>query len=163
MGDSMDRLVRRVCALAAITALAMLAGCSSFGGPKLEVPRLTLMRVSTTSADMFSQQFLVKMNVENPNDQELPVKAIDYKLFFEGDSFAEGMSKRAFVVPAKGEIEVDMTVTSNFVSALGRLLTRLNGRDQINYVFEGTLMTEAKSAKKIPFQETGSVQFTRMR
>jgi LEA14-like dessication related protein len=159
----MGQFVRRARALAAITALTLLAGCSSFGGPELEVPRLTLVRVSTTSPDMFNQQFLVKMNVENPNDQELPVKAVEYKLFLEGDSFAEGTSKRAFVVPAKGETEVDMPVTSNFVSGLGRLLSRLSGRDQINYVFEGKLLTEVKSAKKIPFQETGSVQFTRMK
>jgi LEA14-like dessication related protein len=156
----MEQTVRRAAALAAFTLTTVLAGCSSFG-PKLDVPRLTLMSIAATSPDMFNQQFVVHMNVENPNDRELPVKAVDYKLFLEGDSFAEGVAKRSFVVPAKGETEFDMTVTTNFVSGLGRLLSRLSGRDQANYVFEGSLMTDVSGAKKIPFQETGSVHFAR--
>jgi len=160
----MDQIVRRAAALAALAAFAFafVAGCSSFGGPKLDVPRLAIISIASTSADMFNQQFVVRLNVENPNDIELPVKAIDYRLFLEGDSFAEGMWKHSFKVPAKGETEVDMTVTTNFVSGYGRLVSRLSGRDKVNFVFEGTLMTEVSSAKKIPFQETGAAQLNRM-
>jgi LEA14-like dessication related protein len=160
----MHQFFRRASARAAITtvaALMLLSGCSMLA-PKLEVPRLALVSVSTTSADMFNQQFVVRLNVENPNDRELPVKGIDYKLFLEGDSFAEGMATRPFVVPANGETEFDMTVTTNFVSGLGRLLSRLNGRDTVNYVFEGKLMTDIGPVKKIPFQQTGTVQLSRM-
>jgi LEA14-like dessication related protein len=160
----MHQFVRRAAALAAmatVAALTMLAGCSLMA-PKLEVPRLSLVSVATTSADMYSQQFVVRLNVENPNDRELPVKGIDYKLFLEGDTFAEGMAKEPFVVPAKGETEFDMTVTTSFVSGLGRLLSRLNGRDQVHYVFEGKVMTDIGPVKKIPFQETGTVQLSRV-
>jgi len=158
----MQHIVRRAAALAALTVLAILAGCGSLGGPKLDVPELAIVSIATTSSDMFNQQFVVRLNIENPNDVELPVKAIEYRLFLEGDSFAEGTWKHAFKVPAKGEKEVDMMVTTNFVSGLGRLLSRLNGRDKVNYVFEGTLMTDVGSAKKIPFQETGGVQLHTM-
>jgi LEA14-like dessication related protein len=139
-----------------VIALTLLAGCSALA-PRLETPRLSIVRVSMTSGDIFSQQFLVRMHVQNPNDRELPIKGIDYKLFLEGDSFAEGMSSRGFVVPALGESEFDMTVRTNFVSGIGRLLTRLNGRTQVQYVFEGKILTDIGLFKKIPFQETGSV------
>jgi LEA14-like dessication related protein len=142
---------------AALCALAMcLAACSAFG-PKIQVPRLTLVRVAMTSADIFNQQFLVRVHVQNPNDRELPVRGIDYKLFLEGDSFAEGLSNQPFVVPAMGETEFDMTVRTNFVSGLGRLVSRLNGRDQVQYVVEGKVLTDLGMLKKIPFQETGTV------
>lgn len=144
-------LVAALCALA-----ACLAACSAFG-PKIEVPRLTLVRVAMTSADIFNQQFLVRVHVQNPNDRELPIKGIDYKLFLEGDSFAEGLSNKPFVVPALGETEFDMTVRTNFVSGIGRLMSRLNGRDQVQYVVEGKVLTDIGMAKKIPFQETGTV------
>jgi LEA14-like dessication related protein len=156
----MDQIVRRAAALAASAAFAILAGCSST--PELDVPQLAIVSIATTSADMFNQQFVVRVNVENPNEIELPVKAIEYRLFLEGDSFAEGVWKHPFKVPAKGEKDVDVMVTTNFVSGLGRLLSRLNGRDQVNYVFEGTMMTEVGAARKIPFQETGSVQLSGM-
>ena len=41
-----------------------------------------------------------------------------------------------------GETEFDMTVRTNFVSSIGRLLTRLNGKTQVEYVFEGKVMLD---------------------
>ena len=111
-----------------------------------------------TSADIFNQQFLVRLHVQNPNDRDLPVRGIDYKLFLQGDSFAEGVSTKPFVVPALGETEFDMTVRTNFVSGVGRLLTRLNGKNQVDYVLEGKVLTDLGMVKKIPFQESGTCQ-----
>ena len=116
-----------------------------------------------TSGDIFSQQFLVRLNVQNPNDRDLPVRGIDYKLFLEGDSFAEGVSNQPFVVPAMGETEFDMTVRTNFVSSIGRLLTRLNGREQVRYVVEGKVLTDLGFLRKIPFQESGTVDLAKLR
>jgi LEA14-like dessication related protein len=141
---------------------ACLSACSMLR-PDLQVPRLSLVSVAMTSADIFNQQFVVKVNVENPNDRELPITGIDYKLFLEGDSFAEGVSEKPFTVPAEGDIDFDMTVRTNFVSGAARLISRLNGRDQVNYVVEGKVLTDISMLKKIPFQETGTVTFKAVR
>jgi len=148
--------MKRLLAGAVLCLAVCLSGCSAMG-PKLEVPQLTLVSVAMTSADIFNQQFLVRLNVENPNDRELPITGIDYKLFLEGDSFSEGVSNKPFVVPAKGETEFDMIVRTNFVSGVARLMSRLNGRQQVQYVFEGKVLTDISMAKKIPFQESGTV------
>lgn len=139
-----------------VGALTGMGACSSMA-PKLETPRLTIVSVGMTSGDMFSQNFTVRLHVQNPNDRELPIKGIDYKLFLQGDSFAEGVSNRPFTVPAEGETEFDMTVRTNFVSSLGRLLTRLNGKTKVEYIFEGKVMLESGMIRNIPFQENGSV------
>lgn len=139
-----------------VVAAMIVAGCSSFA-PKLEAPRVTIVTVAMTSGDIFSQNFLVHLNVQNPNDRELPIKGIDYKLFLQGDSFAEGMSNAPFVVPALGEKEFDLTVRTNFVSSLGRLLTRLNGKQTAEYVIEGKVMLQSGLIRTIPFRESGSV------
>jgi LEA14-like dessication related protein len=130
-----------------------LAACST---PKLAAPKLALVSVAMTSADIFNQQFMVRLNVENPNDQELSITGIDYKLFLEGDSFSEGLSNKPFTVPAKGDTDFDMIVRTHFVSSAGRLVSRLNGRDQVQYVFEGKLLTAISGMKSIPFQESGT-------
>jgi LEA14-like dessication related protein len=127
------------------------------------VPRLSLVSVAMTSADIFNQQFVVKVNVENPNDRALPITGIDYKLFLEGDSFAEGLTEKPFTVPAQGDIDFDLTVRTNFVSGAARLLSRLNGREQVNYVVEGKVLTDISMLKKIPFQETGTVNIKVLR
>jgi LEA14-like dessication related protein len=139
-----------------IAMLIAVSSCSALR-PDLKAPRLALVSVAMTSADIFNQQFLVRVNVENPNDRDLPITGLDYKLFLEGDSFARGSLNKPFVVPANGESDFDMTVRTNFVSGVGRLLSRLNGRTQVNYTVEGDLLTDIRFLKKIPFQETGSV------
>jgi hypothetical protein len=48
-------------------------------------------------------------------------------------------------------------VRTNFVSGVGRLLTRLNGRNQVDYILEGKVLTDLGMVKKIPFQESGTV------
>ena len=147
-------LGRWIARVVCVSLLLGLGACSLT--PKLETPRLTIVSVAMMSADMFNQQFLVHLNVQNPNDRELAIKTIDYKLFLEGDSFAEGNSQ-SFVVPAKGETEFDLTVHTNFVSSLGRLLSRLSGRKTVNYVLEGKVTLQSGLLRNIPFQESGSV------
>ncbi|HLS80522.1 MAG TPA: LEA type 2 family protein [Steroidobacter sp.] len=146
---------------AIMSALLITAGCASIA-PKIETPRLTIVRVAMTSADIFSQQFLVRLHVQNPNDRDLPVRGVDYRLFLEGDSFAEGVSQRPFVVPALGETEFDMTVRTNFVSGIGRLLSRLGGRSDVQYVFEGKVLTDLGMIRSVPFRESGSVNLKRI-
>ena len=146
-----------------ILALAFgVNGCSALR-PELKAPQLALISVAMTSADIFNQQFLVRINVENPNDRELPITGLDYKLFLEGDGFARGTLTKPFTVPANGEIDFDVTVRTNFVSGIGRLLSRLNGRTQVNYTVEGKLLTDIRFLKKIPFNETGSVNLAVMK
>ncbi len=139
-----------------------LAGCSALR-PDLQVPQLTLVSVAMTSADIFNQQFLVKVNVQNPNDRELPITGIDYKLFLEGDSFAEGVSEQALHRAGAGRHRLRHDGAHQLRQRRGRLLSRLNGRDQVNYVVEGKVLTDISMLKKIPFQETGTVTFKAVR
>jgi LEA14-like dessication related protein len=150
----MNKVVARC--LLIVTLVCSLASCAALR-PDLKAPRLALVSVAMTSADIFNQQFLVRVNIENPNDRELPITGLDYKLFLEGDAFAEGLLNKPFTLPANGETDFDMTVRTNFVSGVGRLLSRLNGRTQVNYSVEGKLLTDIRFLKKIPFAETGSV------
>lgn len=156
----MNKVVTRL--LLILTLLITGSSCSALR-PKLEAPRLALVHVAMMSADIFNQQFLVRVNVQNPNDRDLSIKGLDYKLFLEGDSFAEGLTNKPFVIPANGETDFDMTVRTNFVSGIGRLISRLNGRQQVNYTVEGKLLTDIRFLKKIPFQESGSVSFGSMK
>jgi len=153
----MNRVVARLMVVVALLAAG--SSCSAFR-PELEAPRLALMSVAMTSADIFNQQFRVRVNVQNPNKQDLKIKGLDYTLFLEGDGFAEGVLNKPFTIPAEGDTDFDMTVKTNFVSGIGRLLSRLNGRTQVNYNLQGKLLTDIRFLKKIPFEETGTVNLT---
>lgn len=148
--------------LATLLALVALSGCSALA-PKIEAPRLMLVSAAMTSGDLFSQTFLVRLHVENPNDRDLPVRGIEYELFLEGDSFAEGTTNRGFVIPANGETEFDLPVRTHFISSIGRLLSRLNGKQKVQYVLEGKVLTDVGIVKRVPFRESGTVDLATVR
>jgi LEA14-like dessication related protein len=140
----------------------LLAACTSMG-PKLEAPQLELVGVQMLSTDMFAQRFKVRVKVTNPNDLELPVRGLEYTIIMMGDSFAEGMSDEPFVLPAMGEAEFDMLVTTNFVSSFGRLLSRVQGGklENIDYEIAGKVMVDKGMLRKIPFNHRGTVDFSK--
>jgi LEA14-like dessication related protein len=150
-------------ALALVALVAgLLGGCAALA-PKIESPQLSLLGIQMMSTDMFAQKFRVRVKVENPNDLELPVRGLDYKIILMGDSFADGMSTDRFVVPARGEAEFDMVVTTNFVSSLGRLISRVQGGklENLDYEIAGQVLLDKGFVKKVPFNHHGQVDIAR--
>jgi LEA14-like dessication related protein len=143
-------------------ALTLLAGCSTFGD-ELESPELSLVGIQMLSTDMFAQKFRVRVLVKNPNELEIPIRGIDYTIILMGDSFAEGVSNDSFLLPAKGEAEFDMVITTNFVSSFGRLLSRVGGGklQDLQYEITGKVLVDKGMIRKIPFSHQGTVDISR--
>jgi LEA14-like dessication related protein len=141
------------CTLALLAAV-LLGGCA----PKLEKPTLSVAGVQLVSGDLWEQRLKVRLQVHNPNDRALPVKSIEYTLEVEGQPFASGESADAFTVPALGETEFDMNVTTNLAGALLKLLAR--GPDalgqNVTYRLSGRLSLSAGLLRSIPFEQQGT-------
>ena len=145
-----------------LAMLATVAGCSTLG-QNLVAPELNLVGIQMLSTDMFAQRFKVRVLVKNPNDLEIPVRGIEYTIILMGDSFAEGETTDRFVLPAKGEAEFDMLVTTNFVSSFGRLLSRVGGGklQDLHYEIAGKLHLDKGVMRTIPFNHQGTVDISR--
>jgi LEA14-like dessication related protein len=139
-------------------ALALLLVACATGG-KLVTPKLTIVGAGMVSADVFSEQFRIRIHVENPNPHVLPVKTIEYRLFLEGDIFAEGTTQAPILLPANGPTEFDLVVHTRYMVSIGRLMSRIEGtgRRQVQYNFEGTVVIEGPHSAKIKFNEVGVV------
>jgi len=150
----------RLLVVAACTVL--FAACSTMPS-NLVPPSVEVVGVQMLSTDMFAQRFKLRMLVNNPNDLELPITGLEYTVLMLGDRFAEGVSNEAFVLPAKGEAEFDMMVTTSFVSSFGRLLSRAGGGklENIDYEITGKVFVEKGMFRKIPFNHRGTVDFSR--
>ena len=142
--------------------LGLLAGCAGLA-PRPEPPTLALSGLSGVELRASDAKLTFRFEVGNPNDLELPVRGLEYRIVMMGDSFAEGMTDQAFVLPALGEAEFDMLVTTNFVSSFGRLLSRVQGGklENIDYEITGKVMVDKGVVRKIPFNHRGTVDFTR--
>jgi len=147
--------MRRMRAIAAAATVALLGGCAL--APKLTTPQLTIVGVKLEGSDLLAQRLKVRVHVQNPNDRTLPVKGIDYTLDVDGQPFASGESAGSFVVPALGEAEFDMNVTTNMAGTLVRLLARSSeARASIPYRLSGKIALSQGWLQSIPFEQHGT-------
>jgi LEA14-like dessication related protein len=141
-----------------LAAVAMFAaGCSAIV-PKLETPRLEVVAVELLDAQFTQQRFNVTMRVQNPNDRELPIRGLSYSMQLAGEEFGTGQSDKAFTVPALGEAEFTMTVTTNLATSLLKILPKLEKSPQsLDYRLTGKVETDWTFLRTIPFSETGKL------
>ncbi len=150
------RLVISLTALVLIELLT-LSGCAV--SSHLQPPKISIVSVDMVSADVFSQRFRVHIHINNPNTLALSVKNIEYELFLQGDSFADGNTEQPFVIPALGESDFDTVINTHFTSSLMRLLGKLNDRDgnKVQYNYVGKVHLSKGLMRTIPFSEQGVV------
>jgi LEA14-like dessication related protein len=149
------------CALATacvlVAACALLTACALH--PHLEPPRLSVSDVTIQGGDLWQQHLRVRMHVQNPNDRAIAVKELDYTLEVAGAQLATGESAASFTVPALGETDFDMNVTTNLAGALLGLLARGPGTQEqgVAYHLTGKVTLASGWVRSIPFDERGSL------
>ena len=148
----------RAATLAAALVLGgLLGGCAALA-PHFEQPRLSLVGVEVRDASLAEQHFRVRMRVENPNDRALPVRGIDYTLKLAGEDFGSGSSVGAFTVPARGEAEFELQMTTNLAATLWKVLPRLKDSSQpLEYRLAGKVRTDLAFVPSISFDERGNL------
>ena len=129
------------------------------------VTRLQPPDVQPTSVELMDvaldrQRFKVGMHVQNPNDRALPIKWVNCALEIQGVELGRGEINDPFSVPARGETDVDLIVTTNAAASLPNLIMRLvQGGGQLpSYRLSGSVNPDIAWLPPIPFSKSG--QFT---
>ena len=134
--------------------LLILLLCTAACAAKFERPNLTVVGIDMKSGNLLQQTFLVKFQIQNPNDRELPVSGLHAELNVGGEQIASGVSNRAFVVPAHGQSEFDMTITANMALAMLKLANQ--HADSIDYEVTGAASLDLPFMHDLPFHQNGS-------
>jgi LEA14-like dessication related protein len=137
-----------------VLAIFLLLACCAACSPKFERPNLTVVGIERQGGNFLQQTFLVKFQVQNPNDRALPVTGLHAELNVGGQRIASGVSNKAFVVPAMGQSEFDMTITANVAMALLQLANRHT--DSVDYEVTGSANLDLPFLHDLPFRQNGS-------
>ena len=137
-----------------LLALCLSAGCATH----FEMPELSVVSVQLANATVWEQHLKVRVHVRNPNDRALPIKGLDYSLELMGEKAATGQSDASFVVPALGEAEFDMSVTTNMAAALLQLAARGSNAlaQEVPYRLTGKVDLSEGWLRSIPFDQRGT-------
>ncbi len=151
---SSTQLQISVCVIAALLLSACASTETMVAAPKVQLKSVELSKVS------FNQQtFLLGFDVSNPNAFPLPVKAIRYRLLFDGRNFAQGETRGNFTVPARGDDHFVLSVNINFLDSATQLTSLLRGGvpDHVEYELQGSLSINIPFVKPVPFSSTGVI------
>lgn len=147
------------CALAAFWI-----GACSLVAPKFNRPNVSVVSIDTRGGNLLQQTFAVKLNIQNPNSRSLPVNGVHVELTVGGEQIASGVSDRAFVVPAMGESEFDMTIKANVALALLKLAAKMDQHaDAIDYELTGAASIELPFLRDLAFHQNGSFPLQSLR
>ena len=124
----------------------------------LQAPDITPTAVELVDVALDQQRFKVTLHVQNPNDRALPIKSVKVALEIEGVEVGRGESTEPFNVPAHGETDFDMIVTTNVASSLPDLLVRVvRGGKLPSYRLSGTVNPDIAYLPPIPFSKSGQI------
>jgi len=134
---------------------AWTAACSLVA-PHFEQPILSVAGIEVVGGNLLQQNFMVQFNVQNPNDRALPVTGLHAELNVLGERVASGVVDRAFVVPAHGSSEFDMTISASLAMVLFKLKqSRDKGSDDIDYELTGAASIDLPFLREVPFRQRG--------
>ncbi|MCC6207914.1 MAG: LEA type 2 family protein [Gammaproteobacteria bacterium] len=142
--------------LALVALLIGLSGCAGLA-TRLESPRVSLANLQLEEFGVFEQRYRLSLRVQNPNDVELPIAGMEFRLYLNDEEFAHGLSDQRMTLPAFGEQLVEVQVTSGITGILGQI-QRL-GRGELK-TFSYRLAGHVKPlhrALKYPFEYRGEI------
>lgn len=147
-----------------VLILFVLAGCSGLGtlahmeSPTVDVTGVKLLGTSLTGADV-----LVQFRVDNPNDVDLVLDGIGYRLRLNGQPLLDGRYDKQVEIAASGRTAVELPVTLKFQDLYGVIRT-LQGRKDPEYALDADLRFAVPVLGEVivPVTQTGKVPVDRL-
>ncbi len=134
---------------------ALMPGCASLN-PHLKAPDLRVVGLTYMGGDSQHQQLRVRIQVTNPNDKQISVRAIDYQVALAGRHFADGSSEEPFNIPALGQSEFNLNVNADVAALVSVVGAHLN-ETTLDYELTGTLHLAEGMLRNIPFKNHGKL------
>lgn len=128
----------RAFAAAWLVALALLAGCAGFG--LREPVAVNVVGLEPIAGQGMEGRFLVKLRVQNPNEQPIDYDGVSIELDVRGIRFATGVSDATGTVPRFGESVIEVPVSVPVSALVRQALGFATGdRTKVDYRLRGRL------------------------
>ena len=148
-------LIKRILATTIVACAALLAGCAGLAGR--EPVEVIVAGIEPIEGQGMEARMLVKLRVQNPNDQALSFNGVFVRLDVDGRRFATGVSDEAGAVPRYGEVVIGIPMSVSMLDLARHAMGALGGRprDKLGYELTGKLDGEGFGGMR--FRSTGEL------
>ena len=137
-------------ALAGLLAVLNLPGCASWL-MRGEAPEVLVTNVTPLEASAFEQRLQVDLRIRNPNDFDLAVTGIDFRLDLNGNRLARGLGNKELVVPRLSDAVTSVETSTSTLQVVRQLLS-FSSDQSLTYHVAGVLHTKEG---RLPFDSSG--------
>lgn len=110
-----------------------------------------MINVTPLESTPFEQRLKVDLRVRNPNNIDLLVTGMDFRLDLNGKRLARGLTNREFTVPRLGETVVSLETTTSTLDVVRQVLG-LRNVETLTYGITGLLH---RNEGGLPFENSG--------
>ena len=153
--------MRRLASRVGLVAVLTLSGCASWfmkgEAPEVLVTNVTpledLIGPDSQCCDhgAFEQRLQVDLRIRNPNDFDLAVTGIDFRLDLNGNRLARGLGNKELVVPRLSDSVTSVETSTSTLQVVRQLLS-FSGDQPLTYHVTGVLHTKEG---RLPFDNSG--------
>ncbi|MDN4545463.1 MULTISPECIES: LEA type 2 family protein [unclassified Pseudomonas] len=119
-----------------------LGGCASWFSSDEPDPEVHLVKVEVVRARLLDQKFILHFRVDNPNDSDLTVRGLEYRIHLADILLAEGEHEQWFTVRPKHSVYFKVPIRTNLWPRVKDLVKQLkNPKQGIPYRLEGEMET----------------------
>lgn len=133
-----------------ILLLAAATGCASWF-IRGEPPEVLVTNVTPLESTPFEQRLQVDLRVRNPNDFDLQVTGLDFRLELNGKRLARGLGNKEFAVPRLSDTVVPVETSTSTLDVVRQVLG-LRKTQELAYRVSGVLYLKDG---RLPFDNTG--------
>ena len=133
-----------------ILFLLLFSGCASWF-IKGEPPDVLVTNITPLDATAFEQRLQVDLRIRNPNDFDLVVTGIDFKLNVNGNRLARGLGNKELTIPRLSDAVVSVQTSTSTFDIIRQLMS-LSQKQDLSYDISGVLHSKDG---RLPFDNSG--------
>lgn len=147
--------MQRFLTLIGVGLALVLAACAPID--TAEPPQVSLADIKLLPGGLFEQKFQLELRVTNPNNFDLPLEGLSFKLALNDLPFAQGVSNESVTVPRLGEARIPVVASTTVLDIMQQVLS-LGRRADLTYRLEGVAYLKGLTRRSVPYERAGKLQ-----
>ncbi|PTT30541.1 LEA type 2 family protein [Pseudomonas sp. HMWF021] len=138
--------------------LLNLGGCASWFGDDSIDPAVHLVKVEVVRAKLLEQKFILHFRIDNPNDSDLTVRGMEYRIHLADMLLAEGEHEHWITVGPKSSGFYRIPIRTNLWPRVKDVVKMLKSpNQQIPYRLRGEMETGLFIAHYVHLERNGVI------
>ena len=149
---------RRTLHFLLLMLIVNLGGCASWFSDDSVEPAVHLVKVEVVRAKLLEQKFILHFRVDNPNDSDLTVRGLEYRIHLADMLLTEGEHEHWFNVGPKRSAYFKVPIRTNLWPKVKQVVKLLkNPNQQIPYRLQGEMETGLFIAHYVHLERNGVI------